>query len=152
AICEELADIYENIEVIYYTDGGSGSASRPRNRGISETSTEFIAFLDPDNEVSVDGYSVLLDNYDQLASSGHEGDFISGYQVKVASQERVTDLHTADALHVVSDPVADFFAQGRVPVISSQAAIIKTRFLQENSIDFVEKAAGQDTLFGWEIL
>src|SRR5699024_165013 len=31
-------------------------------------------------------------------------------------------------------------------------AIIKTRFLQENSIDFVEKAAGQDTLFGWEIL
>src|SRR5699024_4851516 len=134
--------------VIHYGDGGSGSASRPRNRGIREARTEFVTFLDPDNEISVNGYSGLLDKYDHLKSFGTAVDFISGYQVKVTSQARINGLHTDDALHVISNPIEDFFAEGRFPVVSSQAAIIKTSFLRENNIEFVERAAGQDTLFG----
>lgn len=151
-VCNDLASIFPNIRLIEYSDGGSGSASRPRNRGISEVSTEFITFLDPDNEISDNGYNVLLSHYDRLLTIGSDVDFVSGYQVKVTGESRVNGLHTDDSLRLVDNPIRQFFAEGRFPVVSSQAAVFKTKFLQENHIDFVEKAAGQDTLFGWEVL
>lgn len=46
----------------------------------------------------------------------------------------------------------DFFDRGQFPVVSTQAAVISTDFLRDTQITFVEGAAGQDTLFGWEVL
>jgi glycosyltransferase involved in cell wall biosynthesis len=151
-ILRDLERVYSNVRLIEYSDNGSGSASRPRNRGILETTTEFITFLDPDNEVSDNGYNALLRYHDQLSAADSQVDFISGFEVKVSGDSRVNGLHTDQPLQIVENPVAEFFATGRFPVVSSQAAVIRTNFLRTNSIDFVEKAAGQDTLFGWELL
>src|SRR5699024_4411286 len=59
-IVEDICN--ENSEIIYKRfENGSGSASRPRNVGIDLATTDYITFLDPDNEAIDDGFSVLLD-------------------------------------------------------------------------------------------
>src|SRR5699024_5164434 len=73
-VCDDLVSVYPNVRYIRYDDGGSGSASRPRNRGIREATTEFITFLDPDNEISDNGYNYLLNTYDELLQAGSDVD------------------------------------------------------------------------------
>src|SRR5699024_11931705 len=40
---------------------GSGSASKPRNQGVKIASTDYITYLDPDNEATGDGYASMLE-------------------------------------------------------------------------------------------
>src|SRR5690625_7421597 len=38
------------VQVYRYEPGGSGSASRPRNKGLELASCDYVTYLDPDNE------------------------------------------------------------------------------------------------------
>ncbi|MDR7346900.1 glycosyltransferase [Enteractinococcus fodinae] len=46
--------------VYRFEPGGSGSASRPRNKGLELASCEYVTYLDPDNEALNDAYVKLL--------------------------------------------------------------------------------------------
>src|SRR5699024_11273459 len=49
-------------DIVYYEfESGSGSASRPRNKGVRIATTDFITYLDPDNEALGDGYHMMLE-------------------------------------------------------------------------------------------
>src|SRR5699024_7575417 len=50
----------EWVQVYRYEPGGSGSASRPRNKGLELASCDYITYLDPDNEALNDAYVKLL--------------------------------------------------------------------------------------------
>lgn len=149
---ERLSTIYDNVSLFSFDDGASGSASRPRNRGMELASAPLLAFLDPDNEISVGGYDSLVTEFDRLEASGVQLDFVSGFQVKVGAKTSVNGLHANGETLLVEDAKAKFFERGRFPVVSTQAAAISTAFLRSNNITFVEEAVGQDTLFGWKIL
>lgn len=151
-ICQWLSEIFHNVSFYSFDDGCSGSASRPRNKGISLADTELLTFLDPDNEISVGGYDFLLETYDRLKSEGVDPDIVSGFQIKVSDDIKVTGRHSGPTERVIQDPKAHFFSKGKFPIISTQAAVIRTDFLKGSGILFVEKSAGQDTLFGWEVL
>lgn len=150
--CQSLAHYFENVRYYGFGDGGSGTASRPRNKGVELATASVVTFLDPDNEISPGGYDFLLDEYDRLNSVGKTTDFVSGYQVKVGEDLKLTGKHSSDGTRLVTSAKRDFFAAGRFPVVSTQAAVLRKSFLQDNSIRFVENAAGQDTLYGWEVL
>lgn len=141
-----------NVRVERFGDGGSGSASRPRNRGIDIARGDLISFLDPDNEISEGGYDVLLDLYRKCAENEKPVDFASGYQVKVSHKNTITGRHALGADNFVKNPREVFFEAGKFPVVSTQAAVISRAFLNDNHLRYVERAAGQDTLFGWEVL
>src|SRR5699024_3841540 len=48
-------------DIVYYEfETGSGSASRPRNKGARLATTDFITYLDPDNEATGDGFHQML--------------------------------------------------------------------------------------------
>lgn len=152
AECESLASRFPNVELFKFPRGGSGSASRARNRGLELAVAPLVAFLDPDNEISLGGYDNLIRIYEECAERGEPVDFVSGYQVKVGAANSYTGRHTKARLQAIADQRERFFLKGKFPVISTQAAVINREFLAETGIRFVEGAAGQDTLFGWEIL
>jgi glycosyltransferase involved in cell wall biosynthesis len=148
-----LEALYSNVRVKFNNDGGSGSASRARNQGLNLATAELITFLDPDNEISPGAYDLLLDLYTESnTSSNQKVEFVSGFHVKVAEDVKVIGKHTAKQLSIVKDFKAGYFDRGRFPVIATQSAVIEKRFLDEKNIRFVERSAGQDTLFGWELI
>lgn len=150
-ICESLSRECPNISLHRFDDGGSGSASRPRNLGARVATTELVAFLDPDNEISPGGYDRLMEVYDELKASGEPVQFVGGYQVKVDRRSQVMGRH-AQGVRVPEDVRAEFFHRGRFPLISTQAAVMDRSLFTERGLDFVEGAIGEDTLFGWEVV
>ena len=151
-ICEDLKNRYQNIKLYSYGDGGSGSASRPRNKGIELAEAELVTFLDPDNEISPHGYDNLVGTYQSLAEQGKGVDLVSGYQVKIGESVSFTGRHASGDVRIVDSGKREFFDLGKFPVVSTQASVIRKSLLIEERITFVEKAAGQDTLYGWEVL
>lgn len=151
-ICKSLADIYPNVQFFSFADGGSGSASRPRNKGVELAKARLVSYLDPDNEISPGGYDVLTRQFRRLEKAGEEIDFVSGYQVKVSKKTASTGRHARGDVRLVRDPRSEFFERGKFPVVSTQAAVIRKEMLQNGGVEFVERAAGQDTLYGWEVL
>lgn len=56
--CDELADIYDNIQVIHKCNQGLGLA---RNSGMELAAGEFIAFLDSDDWIEKDAYKECIE-------------------------------------------------------------------------------------------
>ena len=151
-LCKTLESDFANIRYFGFEDGGSGSASRPRNKGVTLASAELVTFLDPDNEISENGYDNLLNIFDENDGVDDRLDFVSGFQVKVEKTNKITGKHANTRIHCVKHPTESFFTNGKFPVVSTQAAVIRRSMLEESGIQFVENAVGQDTLFGWEVL
>src|SRR5699024_6720991 len=151
-ICRDLAERYPAVRAYCFEDGGSGSASRPRNKGIDLARGARIAFLDPDNEISDRGYDTLLGLVEEAEAEQPGVGFVTGYQVKVSRTSTFTGRHASSRLSIISDLRAAYFERGKFPVISTQAAVIDRELFEDGALRFVERAAGQDTLFGWELL
>lgn len=147
-----LVGRYDNVSLYRFNDGGSGSASRPRNKGVELSTSEYIAFLDPDNEAVCDGFF-------KLYNKALEGDYdlVFGNMYKCTSQKKLADNYNKIASVLRSSefngggfvenlPEIDFLS------ISIQAMVIKKSVITENNLEEVVGAIGQDTLFSWELL
>ncbi len=145
--------IYPNVRVKFNHDGGSGSASRPRNQGIDMASATLITFLDPDNEIAPGAYDLLMELYREANEISPEPvEFVSGFHVKVGNVVKSIGKHTPKRLSIIKDFKKSYFDRGRFPVVATQSAVLSKEFLDESKIRFVEGSAGQDTLFGWEVI
>ena len=145
---ERLDAQYANVRVFRFGGAPSGSASRPRNKGIELARAPDITFLDPDNAISPGGYDALLDHRKRQPDVSA----ILGYQVKLAEKVSVVGKLYPNSPHIVKNPRTDLIESGRFPVISTQCALLKRRHLQDHGIDYVTGAVGQDTMFGYEVL
>ena len=151
-ILNKLKRKLPNVKLYKFESGGSGSASRSRNKGIGIATSPLITFLDPDNEISNYGYDILLDIFKRIHSEEGQIDFVSGYQVKIGKAVLVNSKHANDEELVIDNPKKYFLLEGKFPIVSTQAAIIKKDVLINNAIDFIVGAVGQDTVFGHELL
>ena len=70
-VCQFLSRLFPNVKFYSFPPGGSGSASRARNKGMRLASSPTISFLDPDNEISDQGYDKLLNRYFQANKLFH---------------------------------------------------------------------------------
>lgn len=64
---KEYTKKYDNISLIEF-EKGSGSPSKPRNVGIEKSTTDYLIFMDPDDLIINDGYSVLLTKMEEYQS------------------------------------------------------------------------------------
>ena len=145
--------IRRNPDILYYEYAeGSGSASRPRNKGIELATTEYISYLDPDNEALGDGYHYLME-----AARNEDVDAVVGNIITEHSNKRDAGKYTA-ALKKVNDRKVyvenprQLLIDSGMRVQSIQAMIIKKSIIKNKKIEMIEGAAGQDTMFFQEVV
>lgn len=143
---------YANVKTYYYDDGGSGSASRPRNKGAQLTTAAYITYLDPDNEAINDGFAKL---YDQL--KGNNLDLVIGNMVRLDNTKELIFDYYRTAIQFYGEDtlttgIKDYLVRTKFKAMSIQALIAKRDIIVNNDLQMVEGAVGQDTIFFQELL
>ena len=150
AVINWLSRHYANVKACLLPRGGSGSASRPRNRALEMATGDYVLFFDPDDECLGDAYSVMLRQAREARA-----DLVIGNNCRAGA--RLVSFNNYARMLLIFDgaPVRQF-ENGllisdlafRTPRI--QSMLIKTELARR--ISFVEGAIGEDTLYSWEIM
>lgn len=146
-----LAGRYTNVQAFYYDDGGSGSASRPRNKGMELATADYVTWLDPDNEAINDGYALL---YKIVTEEGV--DLALGNMMRYKETEELANYYYYFSKLYGSDVVegekTDFFHKIKYTPMSIQAMVVKKSIITDSGIEQVVGAVGQDSFFSWQLL
>ncbi|EXF24561.1 hypothetical protein BG28_05320 [Nesterenkonia sp. AN1] len=150
---EELAHSYPNVSAFHHASGGSGSASRPRNTGLALSFTEFVTYLDPDDEELDDGYLVLLDEL----RSRPEADFSLGTMAVWTHRYSVHDYHAwfADGVEHRDGlvwPHRDTLRTLNFRPASIEALVARTDWLKGLGLVQPVGAVGQDSYFFQQLM
>nr|WP_255545868.1 MULTISPECIES: glycosyltransferase family A protein [unclassified Nesterenkonia] len=152
ATVEELARTYTNVSAFRHGTGGSGSASRPRNTGLELTATEFVTYLDPDDEELEAGYHLLQ----QRLAEKPEADFALGTQVTWTNRHQVLPIHDWYSSIPERDglcwPTRDSLREIRFRPASIEGIVARTEWLQGLGLTQPVGATGQDTFFFQQML
>lgn len=121
--------------VLYQYQKNNGSPGKPRNKGVSLATGEFIHFMDPDDVLYENTYEILLKNIKE------KDDFVMGKMVAF-NEDGSTFQHvtfrnykmqkTYVSTNLKSTP---FFAQVKVGVVLK---LIRKQFYLEKNVHFVE--------------
>ncbi|MDO5294901.1 MAG: glycosyltransferase family 2 protein [bacterium] len=147
SIIEALSKQYSNICTYFFPPGGSGTASRARNYGINLASSEYITYLDPDNEAINDGYYKL---YQVIQDS--DFDMVAGNLVVNDGSENFTlNYYTkfiiSNYLRDICSNVKHLLIASNFSANSIQATIFKKKLIIDHQLAMAEGAIGQDTIF-----
>ncbi|MET3196741.1 glycosyltransferase family 2 protein [Bacillus sp. OAE603] len=149
---KRLSRQYDNVKSFFFNDGGSGSASRPRNKGIELMTTDYVIYLDPDNEAVCDGYAKL---YKEITTN--DVDLVVGNIYRVSDREMRLNYVNAvksvnDGQEMIEGNTTKILEDSGFKVASIQALIAKKSLITDNNILMVEGAAGEDSLFFEELV
>lgn len=153
-VVKDLARRFPQVRVHFNPEGGSGSASRPRNQGLEMASAPYITYLDPDNEAVNDGYAKLLD---MVRASGLEfaiGDMLKfSYTGRYIANAKILDkVLIADEEHGGKLVPEDAIVRVHFQPMSIQALVADTQWLRSTGIEQPLGALGQDSLAFQEML
>ncbi len=147
---EDLLEHYPNVRLYRFEEGGSGSASRPRNKGVELATAPYLTFLDPDNEAISDGYARLLG-----LAEAEERDLVVGNLYRIVINPDLVDSYTPMVQAAGTDTFEDGFgttlADTNFLAASIQAMVIRTDLIRENHLEQVPGAVGQGDLFSWQL-
>lgn len=141
---------YSNVRVHEFGDGGSGSASRPRNKGVEMATAPYVVYLDPDDEPVSDGYAKLFAAAADAGADVAVGDFTiaSDTVYKVALGSRIAKL--ADKRGNLPAGMELIVKLG-FSAIRLHALLIRRELLVRNGLKQVVGAFGEDTLFSYMV-
>lgn len=137
---------YENVTAYFFEQGGSGSAARPRNKGIEISSEPYITYLDPDNEAINDGYFML---YEKIKAT--RADMVFGAILTRETSEKLTRMGYLFKDKLEDDP-KDLLVSENFRVQSIQACLIKRELITDHKLENPEGAFGEDTMFFMELM
>ena len=137
---------YANVKTFSFGDGGSGSASRPRNKAALMATAPYITYLDPDNEAIADGYTYL---YYDIQKYGY--DMIIGNMPVFRDRRTRTNYFKTFMNTMGTDEIIDqskeLIINSNFRAMSNQALMIKREIIVDNHLTMIPGAVGQDTLF-----
>lgn len=147
ACVDLLEQRFSNVQVYRFPEGGSGSASRPRNKGLELVETPFVTYLDPDNEQIRDSYAVLL-----KACEDQDVDFAIGNMLRFKGN--VVTVNNAKALRAAKAKAPDMNGNNfelleklNFQPMSIQALVARTDWLKSLNLEQPVGAVGQDSYF-----
>lgn len=138
-IIKNLADTYENVSA-FITDENSGYAGKPRNIGLEHAKSDYVLFLDGDDELLKDSCEVL---YDKITSTN--SDIVIGGQINVFDGIHQHNPPLSCGIERIFNDMKDQELLNIRPAIS--AKLFKKELLIENNIRFPEGISGQDLVF-----
>lgn len=144
-VVRELERRCPNVRTYFFTDGGSGSPSRPRNKGVRMAKAPCIIFHDPDNEGILDGYAAL---YDALLRNP-ETDFTIGNTVRCDGGLATLDYHSTLKRYaggIVFTDCKKMLTESNFLPVNIQTMAIRRDFLLENGLEQVPGGIGEDSL------
>lgn len=152
AIIDRLERELASAIVYRFETGGSGSASRPRNKGLELATCDYITYLDPDNEALNDAYVKLLH---RLVETG--ADFAVGDMTRWRGKN--SPVKYTKFLRAGLDFDGSVASGGRQALVdmkfmpmSIQALVARTQWLRNTGIVQPEGAVGQDSFFFQQML
>nr|WP_255316515.1 glycosyltransferase family 2 protein [Nesterenkonia sp. Act20] len=156
SIIEDLVDDYPNVSAFHHAQGGSGSASRPRNTGLDLAQTTYVTYLDPDNEAIDNGYARL---YEEIRTQP-DVDFVLGNMSQWAKRRSM--LPYAEVLQSLFAEHLDSAGNIEVPPralealrfrpMGIQTVIARTAWLKSLNLTQPVGAVGQDSYFFQQML
>ena len=148
-IVDELDARYSNVRVHRFPEGGSGSASRPRNKGLEMAAAPYITYLDPDNELTNDGFEVLLNT---VREGGLE--FAIGDMIRFKWKRATIHNHRVlkDVVHDDGSLEENALSLVNYQPMSIQALVADTAWLRNIGIYQPVGAVGQDSYFFQQML
>lgn len=154
SVVQDLERRFPQVTAHFNPQGGSGSASRPRNQGLELASAPYITYLDPDNEAVNDGYAVLLENVRERSL-----DFAIGDMLKFSYTGRyIANAKTLDQVLTPDEEnggklVPELAVKSiNFQPMSIQALVADTAWLRSTGIQQPLGALGQDSLAFQEML
>jgi glycosyltransferase involved in cell wall biosynthesis len=140
------------VQVYRFEPGGSGSASRPRNKGLELASCDYITYLDPDNEALNDAYVKLLHSVIE-----NDVDFAVGNMTRWrGTNSTVGYTKFLQGRLGLEGHIGYGGAQALVDMqfmpISIQALVARTQWLRDTGITQPVGAVGQDSYFFQQML
>lgn len=148
-IIEMMEKEYRNIKAYYFSKGGSGSASRARNQGIQLATSDYITYLDPDNEATNDGYYKLYkeleDDFDIILGNY---EFVYESSRKTVNYYNICRCYNFDCKEITN--TKSLILKSNFSVDSIQAMLIKKDLVLKNNV--IMEGIGEDTVFFYEIM
>ncbi|OAV51203.1 glycosyltransferase family A protein [Enteractinococcus helveticum] len=140
------------VQVYRFEPGGSGSASRPRNKGLELASCDYVTYLDPDNEALNDAYVKLLHTVIEADVDFAVGDMTRwrGSNAAVRYTKFLQDRLGIEG-HVGRGGAQALVDMQFMP-ISIQALVARTDWLRATGISQPVGAVGQDSYFFQQML
>lgn len=156
AAVDELAAEHPNVSAYHFAAGGSGSASRPRNLGIRLAATEYVTYLDPDDEMVCGGLARLVEELD----AHPETDLVMGNVLRWSTRRLRIDHHQelTEAFADCAEPDGtlvlpqDSLARWGFRSLRIHAAVIRTSWLQPLDLQMPLGAVGQDNYLSQQML
>ena len=149
---DELERELNWVQVYRFEPGGSGSASRPRNKGLELASCDYVTYLDPDNEALNDAYVKLLHTVIETDVDFAVGDMTRwrGSNSAVRYTKFLQDRLGLEGR--VGSGGAQALVDMQFMPISIQALVARTDWLRSSGITQPVGAVGQDSYFFQQML
>ena len=151
-IIDDYADRYENIIAIHL-DKNSGLPGRPRNIGIDNATSDYIIFLDADDEYLPDAFELL---YNTIIAE--KSDFVMGShfhnngqrQMKINIKHYCDD--DSDVINI--NPLKNQLNFNRTSHnhVAPWGKIFNRKLIEDNHIRFPEDTLAEDTYFYFKTL
>ena len=157
-IIKNYVDKYDNVKG-FFLENNSGSAGKPRNVGISNATSDYVIFLDPDDLFMDNACEILFDEISSencdIVSGVHTLDGVNPFP-GLWLQTLFGEESSAENKNEVNQMVDENFSL-RIESIDERDSIItnhglsskifKKDFLIDNEITFPEKIVAQDSVF-----
>lgn len=143
---------YKNVKVFLFDDGGSGTASRPRNKGVEISTTDYITFLDPDNEAINDGYRVLYDEVHENNFDMAVGNMLKLDKEKILNFNYYKTVISYNKSDIITENKEEYLVKSMFKGMSIQALVVRRDVIEKHKLKQIVGAVGQDTLFFYELL
>ena len=136
-IVQDYAERYENFIGIYLNQN-SGGAGKPRNIGLKNVTSDYILFLDPDDELMP---NCCEDLYKELVDKN--ADIVTGNALCVFKNETLLDLNYNEKFYeIVPNKNLELFKPFRV-----WGTLFKKSLIFDNELNFINVPTNEDTYF-----